>query len=93
MCAGISYMYKMSGGCEVMKRCADCGYLEADKENRGFGKRSGVTAESYRCSRHPVYEGSLNWKPTYTACHFHTEAKQRIAYTESADGQLSFFVR
>lgn len=93
MCAGISYMYKQSGGCVVMKRCADCGYLKADKENRGFGRRSGKTAESYRCSKHPVYEASLGWKPNYTACQFHTEATKRIAYTEQADGQLTFLVK
>ena len=86
MSAGISLMYKVSGGCEVMKRCADCRYLEEESEKVRFGK----THEFYRCMKHPDLDRTPDWKPTYTACHYHDEAKVRQIFTESETGQLSF---
>lgn len=90
MSAGISYMYKLSGGCEVMKRCHNCAYLAEDFENRGFGRRTGRSASMYECRKHPDETARKNWKETYTACQFFEEVKEKTVFVESADGQLSF---
>ena len=87
MAAGISLMYRLSGGCEVMKRCADCGYLEEASEGKQFGRER----KYYSCRKHPDGERPPDWKPTYTACQYHTEAKVREIFVERENGQLSFF--
>ena len=84
-------MYKLSGGCEIMKRCHNCGYLKEDTEDRGFGRRTGRSVSMYACTRHPVAEAGKNWKETYTACQFFDEAGTKTIFVEASDGQLSFF--
>ena len=84
-------MYKVSGGCEVMKRCHDCAYLSVDEHNVGFGRRSGRTEERYECTKHPDKEARKDWKKTYTACQFFREPKVKEIFVESDDGQLCFF--
>ena len=92
MSAGISYMYKASGGCRVMKRCHDCKWLSVDEMSVGFGKKSGRTEERYECTHHPDKEARKNWKETFTACKFFEEPSEKTIYiTESETGQLSFF--
>jgi len=95
MCAGISLMYKVSGGCRIGKQCVDCAYLQTGKETRGFGgRRRGKisSAETYRCERHPGEEdGSFHlWSPKHTACKYFTEEKKKQIFLEGTDGQLRF---
>lgn len=85
MSAGISYMYRKSGGCDWKHRCMDCKYM-AISESRSFGKKD----EVYRCTKHPGKESSDRWKPGYTACRYWKETKNQTAYLEAEDGQLSF---
>ena len=85
MSAGISLMYKKSGGCVIMKRCATCGHLGQDETKRGFSKRTDI---SYYCGKHP--DKAIGWKPGYTACRYYVEAEVYPAYIENQDGQLSF---
>ena len=91
MAAGISYMYRISGGCEVMKRCHGCKYLVEDDESYGFGKSRKVL-EGYECTKHPVKGSGKNWKKEYTACGFFEEPSVRTVFAEEREtGQLSFF--
>lgn len=87
MSAGISTMYKLSGGCVVMKRCADCAYLEEETEAVRFGRKH----KCYRCKKHPAADRYPDWKPNYTACQYHEEASVREIFVERENGQLSFF--
>ncbi len=86
MSAGISTMYRMSGGCTVTKRCTDCRYLEEESERVRFGK----THEYYRCEKHPDRERTPDWKPTYTACRYYDEPGGWQIFKESETGQLFF---
>lgn len=90
MSAGISLMYKMSGGCTVMKRCADCIHLKRDNAvslKDTFGKKS--HKEVYRCMKHPEYM-EHEWEPRSTACHYFSDTDLKDIFLEGDDGQLSF---
>ena len=90
MSAGISVMYRMSGGCNVKKRCHDCKWLAKDEESYGFGVSRKVL-EGYECKRHPVEESGKGWKKEYTACKFFEEPNVKMIFAEEREtGQLSF---
>lgn len=91
MSAGISYMYRTSGGCTVMKRCHGCRWIKEDEERSGFGRRTGKTVERYECLKHPDDTGRKNWNKNYTACKYYEEPNVKTVYAEGTDGQLSFF--
>lgn len=90
MSAGISYMYKASGGCCINERCMTCDYLRSMEETSGFGKAKG-RAETYSCMKHEDTESGANWKPEYTACKFYIKAgTQTVFREEESSGQYSF---
>lgn len=84
-------MYKKSGGCTAMKRCADCIHLKRAAWSKGFGKTAKKEFEILECGKHPNEEGRKHWKGTYTACRYYEEANIKTVFNETADGQLSFF--
>ena len=97
MSAGISLMYRLSGGCEAGRTCGECGFYEAVKGSVSFGK--GTSVNRYICSIHPEIETAPDWKSGYMACKrfcerwqkVRTSRKKKEAYkTEEGTGQLAF---
>lgn len=82
MSAGISLMYKNSGGCDKDNICGKCGYLETNKTKAGA---------FYYCTFHRNITGEDHlWKTSFMACrNFIQKGKPR--FKESKDGQLSLF--
>lgn len=72
MSAGISLMYRLSGGCRIGSACSGCRYLAKSESVTGFGKACGMSAE-YRCRKHPESE-SHYWKDSYMACKYFRKA-------------------
>ena len=94
MSAGISVMYRMSGGCNVKKRCHDCKWLNAVARGEYVWKSGSTFKENnetyFECGKHPDKEGRKYWKETYTACKYFEEPDLKEVYVTEENGQLSF---
>lgn len=88
MSAGISLMYRLSGGCAYTHSCESCGYLclASGEETSSFGKRSSST---YYCDRHP--EKKSPWKANYLACRYYRDQKDQesVIYQELKKNSVS----
>lgn len=81
MSAGISEMYRQSGGCSREHSCGECTYIRAEEE----GRRT-----IYRCGLHP-FSFEHRWKEGYMACKFYEPKEKEVKIHEKADGQYEFF--
>lgn len=92
MSAGISLMYKATGGCDKKRRiCSSCRYYQAE-----YTKDGRKILRSY-CVKHPSHEEHANWKGTYLACkgfknpiRKKEKAASSSGYKTEATGQLAF---
>lgn len=82
MAAGISFMYRHSGGCEKDNICAKCGYLETEQLR---------TKKQFRCALHRNITGENQiWKGSYVSCkRFQPKAgRKRLKLKEQESGQM-----
>ena len=81
MAAGISLMYKISGGCDYKHRCAECGLFHQELTGKHI---------RYYCKGHPF--GGDNWKPDLLACESFTDGTKELKLKEEENGQVRMFL-
>lgn len=81
MSAGISMMYRDSGGCDYRHRCHECWYFRTEKSGQHL---------KYFCQAHPF--GGEGWKGDYMACKTFLEREKDISVKEETDGQYKMYL-
>lgn len=80
MAAGISLMYKQSGGCDYKHHCKECWHFQTDTAGKHI---------RYYCKAHPF--GGEGWKPDLLACKAYLASEKEMVIREESNGQLTLF--
>ena len=78
MSAGISEMYRQSGGSSSFNECGTCRYYAVDED------------KIPRCKLHPFSKEHI-WRDDYVACGYFEKKGREPKVYEEWDGQLKLF--